>query len=137
MNSLLWVLQVLLAVAFFAHGWLFLAPPAEMVEQINAVIPRAFQVFLGVAEVLAAIGLTVPGIARVMPGLVPSAAGGLMIVMIGATILHTMRGEWSSAVTTAVLLAIATFVAYMRWKVMPIRPRTISGAEHPSAGVRR
>jgi uncharacterized membrane protein YphA (DoxX/SURF4 family) len=137
MNSLLWVLQVLLAVAFFAHGWLFLAPPAEMVEQINAVIPRAFQIFLGVAEVLAAIGLTVPGIARVMPWLVPSAAAGVMIVMIGATILHTMRSEWSSAVTTAVLLAIATFVAYMRWKVMPIRPRAISGAEHSSAGVRR
>ena len=38
MNILLWVLQVLLAVAFFAHGWLFLFPPASMVEMMNAIV---------------------------------------------------------------------------------------------------
>jgi hypothetical protein len=47
-----------------------------------------------------------------------------MVVMIGATILHTTRGEVSSAITTAILLALVTFVAYMRWKVKPILPRT-------------
>jgi hypothetical protein len=47
-----------------------------------------------------------------------------MIVMISATVLHTVRGEYSSAITTAVLLVMVTFVAYMRWKVMPIQPRT-------------
>jgi uncharacterized membrane protein YphA (DoxX/SURF4 family) len=61
MNILLWVLQVLLALAFLAHGWLLLSPPAAMVEQLNATLPRWFQLFLGVAEVLAAVGITLPG----------------------------------------------------------------------------
>ena len=123
MNASLWVLQVLLAVAFLAHGWLFLFPPAEMVALMNAAIPPAFRVFIGVAEVLAAVGLTLPGIARVLPWFIPLAAAGLMIVMLGATILHGMRGEVGSAITTAILLIVATFVAYMRWKVNPILPR--------------
>jgi uncharacterized membrane protein YphA (DoxX/SURF4 family) len=122
MNVALWVLQGLLAAAFLAHGWLFLSPPANMVERMNASISPAFRIFLGVAEVLAAIGLTLPGITRVLPRLVPLAAAGLMIVMIGATYLHLARGEYSSAATTAVLLVLLTFVAYMRWKVKPISP---------------
>jgi len=122
MNVTLWVLQVLLAVAFLAHGWIFLFPPADIVELMNASIPPAFRIFLGVAEVLAAVGLTLPGITRVLPWLVPCAAAGLMVVMIGATILHTARGEVSSAITTALLLVVAAFVAYMRWKVRPIVP---------------
>lgn len=126
MNVTLWVLQVLLAIAFFAHGWLFLFPPADIAVLMDALIPRAFQIFLGVAEVLAALGLTVPGITRILPWLVPSAAAGLMIVMVGATILHVMRDEVSSAITTAVLLVLLTFVAYMRWKVMPIQPRGVA-----------
>jgi len=126
MNALLWVLQVLLAAAFLAHGLLFLLPPASMVEQMNASLPRAFQLFIGVAEVLAALGLTLPGVTRIQPWLVSCAAGGLMIVMVSATMFHIARGEVSSAVTTAVLLLIATFVAYMRWRVLPIRPRAVS-----------
>lgn len=50
MNKLLWVLQVLLAVAFVAHGWLFLFPPAEMVAVMNTLITPAFRRFIGVAE---------------------------------------------------------------------------------------
>jgi hypothetical protein len=123
MNALLWVLQVLLALAFFAHGLLLLMPPASMVEQMNASLPRWFQLFLGVAEVLAAMGLTLPGLTRIMPQLVSWAAGGIMIVMISATIFHVMRGEVSSAATTLVLLLIASFVAYKRWRVVPITPR--------------
>ena len=126
MNILLWVLQVLLALAFFAHGCLFLFPPAAMVDQMNASLPRWFQVFLGVAEVLAAVGLTLPGIARVQAWLVSWAAAGIMIVMISATIFHLTRGEVSSAITTLVLLVMATFVAYMRWRVAPIPPRRVT-----------
>ena len=123
MNIVLWVLQVLLAIAFFAHGLLFLVPPADVVEQMNALLPRWFQLFLGIAEILAAIGLTLPGMTRVMPWLVTWAAVGIMIVMISATILHVVRAETSSAIITAVLLAMATFVAYTRHRVLPISPR--------------
>lgn len=123
MNIVLWVLQVLLAVAFFAHGWLFLSPPAAIAEQLNASLPRWFQLFLGVAEVLAAVGLTLPGLTRIMPWLVTWAAGGIMIVTVSATAFHLMRGEVTSAATTLLLLAIATFVAYMRQRVLPIGVR--------------
>jgi putative oxidoreductase len=125
LNISVWVLQFLLAAAFLAHGWLFLSPPASMVEQINAAISPAFRIFIGVAEVLAAIGLTLPGITRIMPSLVPAAAVGLAVVMISATAFHISRGEISSAVVTAILLALALLVVYIRWKVLPIRPRTV------------
>lgn len=125
MNVTLWVLQIVLAVAFFAHGLLFLFPPAPMLELMNAVIPSAFRVSIGVAEVLAAVGLTLPGMTRILPWLVPGAAVGLMIVMVSATLLHITRGETGSAITTAILFGVAAFVAYMRWKVKPILPRAV------------
>ena len=125
MNILLWVLQVLLALAFFAHGCLLLFPPAAVVDQMNASLPRWFQLFLGAAEVLAAVGLTLPGATRIQPSLVSWAAAGVMIVMISATIFHIARGEVSSAITTAVLLVVATFIGYMRWRIAPIRPRKV------------
>jgi uncharacterized membrane protein YphA (DoxX/SURF4 family) len=120
MNMVLWVLQALLAVAFLAHGWLFLSPPAELVDQINASLPRWFQLFIGVAEVLAAVGLILPGLTRILPWLVICAAVGIMIVTASATVFHVARGEMGSAATTLVLFGIAAFVAYMRYRVVPI-----------------
>ena len=123
MNIMLWVLQVLLAVAFLAHGWLFLSPPPEIAELMNASLPRWFQLFLGVAEVAAALGLILPGLTRILPWLVTWAAVGIMIVTVSATIYHLVRGEMSSAVITLLLFAMATFVAYMRHRVLPIGVR--------------
>jgi uncharacterized membrane protein YphA (DoxX/SURF4 family) len=114
---------VLLALAFLAHGWIMLFPPPEMIDQMNASISPALRIFIGVAEVLAAVGLTLPGFTRIMPWLVPWAAAGLMVVMICATVFHVMRNEMMSALTTAILFALVTFVAYMRWKPLPIRAR--------------
>jgi uncharacterized membrane protein YphA (DoxX/SURF4 family) len=122
MKITLWILQVLLALAFLAHGVMFLAPPPDVAVQMNALLPRWFQVFLGVAEVLAAVGLTLPGLTRILPWVVPAAAVGVMIVTASATVLHLSRGELSSAATTFVLLLIATVVAYGRWR-LPIAPR--------------
>ena len=120
MNILLWVLQALLAAAFIAHGVLFLSPPPQIAAQINAVLPRWFQLFVGVAEVLAAVGITLPGLTRIAPWLIAWAAVGIMIVTASATVFHLSRGELSSAATTLLLLTMATFVAYMRHRVMPI-----------------
>ena len=123
MNIALWVLQVLLAIAFFAHGWLFLWPPPEIAVQMNASLPRWFQLFLGVAEIAAAVGLTLPALTRIMPGLVVWAAVGIMAVMVSATVWHIVRGEISSAAITAVLLAMAAWVAYGRLRLVPIPAR--------------
>jgi uncharacterized membrane protein YphA (DoxX/SURF4 family) len=124
MNVLLWILQVLLALAFLAHGWLFLSPPPDIVEQMNASLPRWFQLFLGIAEVLAAIGLILPGLTRIKPWLVPCAAAGIMFVLASATVYHLVRGEISSAIITLVMFVLATALAYLRWRVLPIRSRT-------------
>ncbi len=123
MNILLWILQVLLAAAFMAHGLMFLFPPAEIVAQMNATISRPMQLVLGTCEVLAALGLTLPGMLRITPWLVPLAAAGLMPIMVGATVLHIQRNEVSSAVITAILFVLLTLVAYLRWKVKPISAR--------------
>ena len=123
MNIVLWVLQLLLAAAFFAHGLLFLTPPPDIAVQMNASMPRWFQLSLGVAEILAAIGLILPGLTRILPWLVTWAAVGIMIVMVCATIFHLARSEWSSALVTLLLLAMATYLAYMRARVLPIRSR--------------
>jgi hypothetical protein len=124
MNVFLWILQALLAALYLAHAGLLLFPPAQILAQMNAAgLVPAYRVFIGVAEALAAIGLTLPGITRIRPWLVPYAAAGLMIVMVSATIFHVARGEMSSAATTLVLLGLVTFVAYMRWRVKPIAAR--------------
>jgi uncharacterized membrane protein YphA (DoxX/SURF4 family) len=120
MNIVLWILQALLAAAFLAHGLLFLFPPPEIAAMMNASLPRWFQLFLGVAEILAAVGVILPGLTRILPWLVTWAAVGIMIVMVSATIYHVVRGEIGSAATTLLLLAMAAFVAYMRHRVMPI-----------------
>ncbi len=120
----LWVLQVLLAAVFLAHGWMMVSPPAELVELMNAQLGVGLRMFIGVAELLAAAGLILPGVTRILPWLTPLAAAGLVIVMASATVLHIVRGEFSSAIMAAVLLVLVTVVAYMRWKVRPIPART-------------
>ena len=84
MNIALWILQVLLAIYFLWHGWLFVAPPAEMTETMNSFIDPGFRIFIGVAELLAAAGLISPGLTRVLPWLTSLAVAGLMIVTASA-----------------------------------------------------
>ncbi|WP_396625505.1 DoxX family protein [Luteitalea sp.] len=124
MNVLLWVFQVLLAAAFLAHGLMFLFPGPELEALMNASIARPLRYFLGVAEVAAGIGLVVPGLTRIAPWLVPLAAAGLVPIMVGATVLHIARAEYGSSVTTAILLLMIVVVAWGRWRVRPIAPRT-------------
>lgn len=123
MNIVLWILQVVLAAAFLAHGLMFLFPPPDIAVLMNESLPRWFQVSLGVAEVAAAVGLTLPGLTRILPAAVTWAALGIVVTMISATIWHVVRAEWSSAVITFVLLLMAGYVAYMRHRVMPIAAR--------------
>jgi putative oxidoreductase len=123
MNITLWALQVLLAAQFLFHGVLYVSPPADMVDQINATVAPWFRTFIGAAEILAAIGLILPSVTRVLPWLTPLAAGGLMVVTGSATVYHLARGEPGNAVYTAVLFLLVTFVGYMRWRVRPITPR--------------
>ena len=122
-NIALWIVQVVLAVVFVLHGFLMVAPPAELLELINAQRGSGLRLVIGVAELLAAAGLILPGITRILPLLTALAAAGLMIVMSSATVLHVVRGESGSAVSAAILFVLVTIVAYTRWKLVPIAER--------------
>jgi hypothetical protein len=90
---------------------------------MNAELPRWFWIFLGIAEIAAAVGITLPGLTRILPWLVVWSAVGIAFVMVSATIWHVVRGEISSALITLVLLVMASCVAWMRQRSLPIRPR--------------
>lgn len=116
----LWTAQGVLAALFlFAGVMKFVMPVEEMVKQTS--LPGAFFHFIGVAEVLGAIGLVVPALLRIRPLLTPVAASGLVIIMAGATVLSVPMG----AVALFPLFAgvLAAFVAYGRLRLKPICPR--------------
>ena len=102
---------------------MMVSPPPELLALMNEQLGEAFRLFIGIAEVLAAAGLILPSITRILPSLTVLAATGLMIVMSSATILHVVRGESGSAASAAVLFVLVTIVAYIRWKVQPIAGR--------------
>lgn len=125
MNVLAWILQVLLAVQFLFHGWLFISPPAMMADAIAMLgLSTWFRQFIGVAEVLAAVGLVVPGFTRTLPGATPLSALGLTIVMASATIFHVARNEIPNAISAVNLLLLVVVTGYVRWKVVPLRSRS-------------
>lgn len=113
MNVALWTVQVLLALVFLFAGGAKLALPAEALKGPVA-IPIVFLRFIGVCEVLGALGLILPGIFRTARGLTSLAAGGLVIIMIGATVVNVMGGTIVIAVVTFVVGLLAAFVAYGR-----------------------
>lgn len=123
MNVVLWIVQLLLALVFAAHGWMMLFPPPEIAVQMDANLPRWFSLFIGVAEVAAAIGLILPGLTRIRPFFVTWAAIGIVIIMVSATGYHAVRAEYGSSVTTFVLLLMAVFLVYGRLHLRPIRAR--------------
>jgi hypothetical protein len=82
-------------------------------------MPGAFLRFIGVAEILGALGLILPGLLRLRPGLTPLAAASLVIIMIGATVVSLMTGTVAMALMPFVVLLLTAFVAYGRWKVAP------------------
>jgi uncharacterized membrane protein len=120
MNRALWIVQGLLAALFLFAGGAKLVMPAD---QLVGSVPLSvlFIRFIGVVEVLGAIGLIVPALLRVRPGLTPLAALGLVIIMIGATVVNLMGGDRGPAIITVVVGLLAAFVAYGRWRLAPIR----------------
>jgi hypothetical protein len=112
MNYTLWTIQWTLALLYlFAGGLKLVVPVAEMAKQMQ--LPGWFPRFIGVAEVLGALGLILPGLLRIRQELTQLAAVGLAIIMIGATVLMYANGA-NPAMPLAVGL-LAGFVAWGRW----------------------
>jgi uncharacterized membrane protein YphA (DoxX/SURF4 family) len=121
----LWVAQVLLALAFGMSGFLKISSPIEKLAEMGMTFVTSYDPatvqFIGVAELLAAIGLILPSALRLIPILTPLAATGLAIIMILATQYHIAHDE--SPIANLVLFAIAVFVAWGRFKKAPIQPK--------------
>jgi len=116
MNIALWVVQALLAALFlFAGGMKFVMSVEEMTKQIP--LPGWFLHFIGVCEILGALGLILPWLTRIRPGLTLLAAAGLVIIMIGATVIVLMTDGIAMALIPLVIGILAAFVAYGRWRL--------------------
>ena len=120
MNIILWVVAALLALVFLAAGAMKLTQPKEKLaanpnmawtEQFSPSMVK----MIGLLEVLAAIGLILPAALDIVPVLVPVAALGLVLLMIGAALTHARRKENQAVGMNAVLLVLAAFVAWGRF----------------------
>ena len=127
MRYALWIVQGLLALLFLFAGVMKLVMSVEeMTQQVQ--MPGTFLRFIGVCEILGGLGLILPSLLRIRPGLTPLAAAGLIVIMIGATIVSVMIGGVAAAIAPFVVLLLLAFVAYGRWKVAPIRSSSQSSA---------
>ena len=125
MNILLWVLQVILGVYFIYTGILHFTLPPGLPAQIAWMyeLPRGLHIFSGIAEILAGLGLILPGLTKIQTRLTSLAALGLVFMMIGAAVWHFSRNEVPNIVMVLVLAALCGFVAYGRWKMNPLKTR--------------
>ena len=131
MTYALWVVQALLALLFLFAGGMKLVLPLEQLAGPIA-MPGWFLRFIGVAEVLGGLGLVLPSLLRIRPGLTPLAAAGLVVIMIGATAL-TASISTAQALIPLVVGLLAAFVAYGRWRLVPIRTSSSRPAYQPGA----
>src|ERR1051326_9083208 len=114
-NTWLWIIQGVLAVMFlFAGGAKLVMTPEQMAAPGPIQFPTAFIRFIGVCELLGAIGMILPGLTGIKPGLAALAAAGLIVIMIGATVVNLVDGPAPFAAFTVVLGLLATMVALGR-----------------------
>jgi uncharacterized membrane protein YphA (DoxX/SURF4 family) len=123
MTSALWIAQGLLALLFVMSGLAKLFTPLELLAEQFAPLPGMFMRFIGLIEVLGALGLILPGLLRILPVLTPLAAAGLLINMLSATIYTVVFVGLTLAVFPLVAGVLSAFVAYGRWRVAPLRGR--------------
>ncbi len=133
LNHALWIVQVLLALLFLFAGGAKLVLPAEALKG-PVPLPVLFLRFIGVCEAFGALGLILPGMLRIRPGLTPLAAAGMVIIMIGATVVNLIGGGVAIGVITLAFGLLAAFVAYGRWQLMPLHRSSRSG--NPAARYR-
>lgn len=127
MNTVAWVLQVVLAVVFLLHGLASTVAYSALAKRrqerrgaVSPPLPPAFRQFIGVAELAAAFGLIVPPALHILSWLAPLAAAGLVIVMVGAAILHARRSELPALAVSVVLCGLAAVTLFLRWQVVPL-----------------
>jgi len=118
-NTGLWIVQGLLAALFLLAGApKLIMSAAQMASPGPIQLPVLFIRFIGVCEILGAIGMILPGLTGIKPGLTPLGAAGLVIIMTGATVVNLVDGPAPFAILTAILGLMAAYVVYGRWLAM-------------------
>jgi uncharacterized membrane protein len=126
MNILLWVLQIVFGVYFTAVGIMhFIVPPGlpDMMAWMYD-LPVWLHYVSGIAEILGGLGLILPALFRIQTRLVPLASAGLVLVMIGAALYHLLQAEYINIFLNLFIAAIMAFLAYGRWKLVPLSDRS-------------
>lgn len=125
LNIVLWVVQGLLAAAFAMAGFMKITSLIEELANGGMSFVNSFGAgmvrFIGISELLAAVGLILPAALRIKPVLTPAAAIGIAIIMVLATGYHISNSE--PFIPTVVLLALASFVIWGRLKKVPVQPK--------------
>jgi putative oxidoreductase len=123
MSIVLWILQVLLALLFAAAGIsklrLSQTALAQSAPELST-LPLLFIRFIGVTELLAAIGLIVPAATRIAPALTAAAAAGLVLLMTSASVFNAAHRKYAQIGLTVLLLLLAAVVVYGRLVLAPI-----------------
>ena len=122
-GKVLWVAQILLALGMASAGIIKLISGDDALATFYPIFPPLFIRFIGVCEILGAIGVVVPAALRIRPELTPLAAAGLAIIMAGAVISTIAMGAASMIASPLILFLLAVFVAYGRWELAPITSR--------------
>lgn len=123
----LWIVQVLLGVAFLAAGLMKATTPiADLAAKMSWVASAGAPLvrFIGVSELLGGLGLILPAATRIKPLLTPLAGAALALVMVLAAGTHVALGEYGALAPNFVLGGLAAFVAWGRFKQAPIAPRS-------------
>ncbi|PZH20831.1 hypothetical protein C1I97_00880 [Streptomyces sp. NTH33] len=119
MNTTLWIVAGIVAFLFAAVGLMKVVTPRTELASGNMPWAADFSdgavKGIGAVEVLGAVGLVLPAVLDVAPGLVPVAATGLAVIMALAAVVHVRRKEAPAVVVNLVLLALAVFVAWGRF----------------------
>ena len=123
MNVGLWVLQIFLGLFMaVASGLPKLIIPIEQLP-MPIPVPGPLLTFIGVAEIAGGLGLILPGLFKIRPGLTPLAAAGLSLIAIGGMAYQIAAGEPGNAVFALVIAVLCAFVGYGRWQLVPHRAR--------------
>ena|SRR5579871_955628 len=126
LNITLWITQVLLAAMFLMAGFMKVATPIDkLAAQLPFVndMPEALVKFIGMSEVLGALGLLLPSLLKIQPQLTVLAARALVLLMVLALAFHVSRGEFSAIGTNVILGGIAFFISWGRSKREVIQAR--------------
>ena len=123
MNTAIWIVQILLALAFGMSGFMKATQPREKLATnmgwVNDFSPNIVKA-IGVLEILAAIGLVLPALTSILPILTPIEAVGLILTMLGASLTHFRRGEMPMIAINLVLLALAVLIVYCHLVAVPL-----------------